>query len=68
MKRLKVGQFFTLARLLINAIHHALRAAQEARDPATPGGSAVTPEEAAEITVAALSAIADDLQAMLVDP
>lgn len=67
MKRISVGNFFKLARLLINAVHNALKEAQEARGPTTPGGAKVTPEEAADITVAALASIADELQALLID-
>jgi len=65
-KRFTVGQFFRLAKLLMSAINAAMEEARAARGPMTPGGEKITPDEAADITVSALSRIADDLESLLV--
>lgn len=65
--RLKPGQIFNIARLVIRGIRTALDEVESAKDPASPGGKKVTTEEAIEVAAAVLGSLIEPIAGILTD-
>lgn len=65
--KLRPGQIFRIARLVIRGIVVALHEVDGARGPETPGGRKVTPAEALEIAGAVLATLVEPIAEILQD-
>lgn len=65
--KLRPGQIFRIARLVIRGIVVALHEVDGARGEETPGGTRVTPAEALEIAGAVLATLVEPIAEILED-
>ena len=65
--RLKPGQIFNIARLVIRGIRTALDEVESAKAETSPGGKKVTTEEAIEVAAAVLGSLIEPIAGILTD-